>query len=147
MVTVPSMRPFAVPPARFAAPLLDDAHTTPVLPLVLFPVDPEVCAAPDVFAVPKAFVPGVLGVFAELPAPLGSLPELLRPPTFAGPLGTPLTPAVPAPADPAFGDPTALPVPAEGPLAAPPAEAPPPEEAPPPAEPPPPDPPPPPPPL
>jgi hypothetical protein len=34
-------------------------------------------------------------------------------------------PAVPAPAEPAFGDPTALPVPAVAPLAAPPPDAPP----------------------
>jgi hypothetical protein len=66
-----------------------------------------------------------------LPAPLGSLPALFRPPTLAGPDGTPLTPAVPAPAEPALGDPAALPVPPEGPLAAPPALPPPP--APPPA--------------
>jgi hypothetical protein len=75
-------------------------------------------AAPDEFAVPALLVPGAAS-FAELPAPLGSLPELLRPPTLAGPDGTPLTPAVPAPVAPAFGEPTALPLPAEGPLAAP----------------------------
>jgi hypothetical protein len=39
---------------------------------------------------------------------------------LAGPDGTPLTPAVPAPAEPALGEPTALPLPADGPLAAPP---------------------------
>src|SRR5437899_667063 len=83
---------------------------------------------PDELAVPALLVPGGGGeaTFAELPAPLGSLPELLRPPTLAGPDGTPLTPAVPAPAEPAFGEPTALPVPADGPLAAPPALPPPP---------------------
>jgi hypothetical protein len=69
----------------------------------------------------EAFVPGAEGVFAEFPAPLGSFPELFKPPTFAGPAGTPLTPAVPAPAEPALGDPAALPEPEEGPLAAPPA--------------------------
>src|SRR6267143_4931964 len=78
---------------------------------------------PDELAVPALLVPGGGGEasFAELPAPLGSLPELLRPPTLAGPDGTPLTPAVPAPAEPALGEPTALPLPADGPLAAAPA--------------------------
>lgn len=80
---------------------------------------------PDELAVPALLVPGGKAVLAELPAPLGSLPELLRPPTLAGPDGTPLTPAVPAPGEPAFGEPTALPVLAEGPLAAPPALPPP----------------------
>jgi hypothetical protein len=94
---------------------------------------------PDELAVPKVLVPGAVGTFAELPAPLGSLPKLLRPAALAGPDGTPLTAAVPAPADPAFGEPTALPVLADGPLAAPPADAPPAE---PPPEPPPPPPPP-----
>jgi hypothetical protein len=111
-VTVPSMRPpFPVPALVFAIPVV-------VNPVVL-PGDP------DEFAVPKVLVPGAVGTFAELPAPLGSLPELLSPPTLAGPDGTPLTPAVPAPADPAFGEPAAVPAPEEGPLAAPPADAPP----------------------
>ena len=105
----PSIRPPAPPPARL-------------------PADPVVVpdeGAPDEFAVPAELVPGVVGTFAALPAPLGSFAELFSPPALAGPLGTPLTPAVPAPAAPAFGEPVALPVPAEGPLAAPPAEAPP----------------------
>jgi len=109
------------------------------VPVVVDRPEPALLADPDEFAVPKLFVPGAVGTFAELPAPLGSLPELLSPPALAGPLGTPLTPAVPPPAEPAFGDPTALPVPAEGPLAAPPAEVPPLAE--PPADPPPPPPP------
>jgi hypothetical protein len=81
---------------------------------------------PIELAVPALLVPGGGGdaTLAELPALLGSLPELLSPPALAGPDGTPLTPAVPAPAEPALGEPTALPVPAEGPLAAPPALAP-----------------------
>jgi hypothetical protein len=83
--------------------------------------DPVVADDPEELAVPKLLVPGGVATFAELPAPLGSLPELLRPPALAGPDGTPLTPAVPAPADPAFGEPAALPLPADGPLAAPPA--------------------------
>jgi hypothetical protein len=114
------------------------------VPVVVDPLAPPAAAPgdPDEFAVPKVLVPGAAGAFAELPAPLGSLPELLSPPAFAGPFGTPLTLTEPAPAAPAFGDPTALPVPAEGPLAAPPDEAPP--ADPPPALPPPPPPPPPP---
>jgi hypothetical protein len=78
---------------------------------------------PEELAVPALLVPGGGGEasLAELPAPLGSLTELLRPPALAGPDGTPLTAAVPAPAEPAFGVPVALPEPADGPLAAPPA--------------------------
>jgi len=91
------------------------------------PAEPVVADDPDELAVPALLVPGGgEAVLAEAPAPLGSLPELLRPPTLAGPDGTPLMPAVPAPGEPAFGEPTALPVPAEGLLAAPPALLPPP---------------------
>jgi hypothetical protein len=43
------------------------------------------------------------GILEALPTPLGSLIELLVPPTLPGPAGTPLTPVVPAPADPALG--------------------------------------------
>jgi hypothetical protein len=85
-------------------------------------------------------VPGAAGDFAALPEPLGSFTELFKAPAFAGPLGTPLTAEVPAPVEPAFGEPTALPVPDVGPLAAPPAADPPddepPAEAPPPEAPP-----------
>jgi hypothetical protein len=87
--------------------------------------DDEVPAFDPVeFALPAALVPGAIavGTFAALPAPLGSLTELVNPPGFAGPGGLPLTAAEPAPADPALGDPTALLVPVLGPLAAPPAE-------------------------
>jgi hypothetical protein len=85
--------------------------------------DPVVEDEPVELAVPALLVPGGGGeaTLAELPAPLGSLPELLRPPALAGPDGTPLTPAVPAPAEPAFGEPAAPPLPADGPLVAPPA--------------------------
>src|ERR1700681_2254481 len=85
-VTVPSIRP------PFPILLL-------AVPVVLVPLAPPVAAPgdPDEFAVPKVLVPGAVGAFAELPAPLGSLLELLSPPAFAGPFGTPLTPAVPAP--------------------------------------------------
>jgi hypothetical protein len=82
-------------------------------------------------------MPGSLEAFAAFPAPLGSLPELLRPAAFAGPV-TPLIADVPAPAEPALGE-----APGDDPEAppadAPPAEAPPDEEPPP--EPPPPPPP------
>ena len=102
--------------------------------------DPVVTPArdPDELAVPALLVPGGGGELSleALPTPLGSLPELFSPPAFAGPEGTPLTPAVPAPAEPALGEPTALLLPAEGPLAAPPA-LPPPALAPPPLPPPP----------
>jgi hypothetical protein len=60
---------------------------------------------PDELAVPALLVPdGGAACLAELPAPLGSLPELFSPPEFAGPDGTPPTPDVPAPADPALGE-------------------------------------------
>jgi hypothetical protein len=55
------------------------------------------------------------GTLAALPMPLGSLTELLTPPTLPGPEGMPLTPVVPAPAEPALGvltpppDPAAVP--------------------------------------
>ncbi|MGJ4945431.1 hypothetical protein ACQR1W_33050 [Bradyrhizobium sp. HKCCYLS1011] len=81
---------------------------------------------PDDCAVPELLVPGAGGDanLDEFPAPLGSLPELLRPAALPGPDGTPFTPIDPAPAVPALGLPTALGLPAEGPLAAPPALAP-----------------------
>jgi len=87
------------------------------------PAEPVVIDDPDELAVPRLLVPGGVceTTFPGLPAPLGSLTELFRPPALAGPDGTPLTPAVPAPAEPAFGEPAALPVPGDGPLAAPPA--------------------------
>jgi hypothetical protein len=43
------------------------------------------------------------GILAALPMPLGSFTELLVPPALPGPAGTPLTAAVPAPAEPASG--------------------------------------------
>jgi hypothetical protein len=101
-LTVPSIRLPDVP--------------VPAIPVVDPPAAP---GDPVEFAVPKVLVPGGVGVFTALPAPLGSFAELLSPPTFAGPLGTPVTAVVPAPGAPAFGVPTALPVPTLGPLAAP----------------------------
>src|SRR5882757_5095392 len=108
-----SLRSTALPSASIAASSLVFDFAVPV-------VTPA--PGPDVLAVPALLVPGGGGAVSldELPAPLGSLTELFSPPAFAGPDGTPLTPDVPAPADPALGEPTALPLPAEGPLAAPP---------------------------
>ena len=108
------------------SPLLDEPVTS--LPPGADRADPVVTPAaefagePDELAVPALLVPGAGGAasFEEFPAPLGSLPELFRPPALAGPDGTPLTPAVPAPAEPVLGEPAAVP-PADGPLAAPPA--------------------------
>lgn len=112
--------PLSCGPVAAVPPVVDLAE-----PVVID--EPVVAEDPDELAVPALLVPGGGGAtFAEFPAPLGSLPELLRPPTLAGPDGTPLTPAVPAPGEPAFGEPAALPLPAGGPLAAPPALPPPP---------------------
>ena len=111
---VPDGRPPERAPTGFEGVVPAEAPLPPP------PLEPE----PEELAVPNALVPGAVGLLTELPAPLGSLPELFKPPTLAGPEGTPLTAAVPAPAEPAFGDPTAL-LPAEGPLAAPPADPPP----------------------
>jgi hypothetical protein len=63
-----------------------------------------------IFQCPGVFVPLMLGggTLEALPMPLGSLIELLLPPTLPGPAGIPLTPVVPAPADPAFGVPVGL---------------------------------------
>jgi hypothetical protein len=74
-----------------------DAAPEPVpVPVVGVPLD----VAPLEFAVPTEFVPGGGGdaTLDALPTPLGSLIELLRPPALAGPDGTPLVAAVPAPA-------------------------------------------------
>jgi hypothetical protein len=113
-----SLRSTVLFSSAIAASVLVCEPAAPVVtPGAVLTPEPEDCA------VPALLVPGDGGEasLAEFPAPLGSLPELFNPPTFAGPDGTPLTPAVPAPAEPAFGDPAALPVPAEGALAAPPA--------------------------
>src|SRR6202012_4245883 len=113
-VTVPSMRPPTAPPAGLPA------VPTVVEPRGALPVE---AADPEELAVPAELVPGVFSAFATLPAPLGSLPELLRPPTLPGPV-TPLTPAVPAPAEPALGAPPDTP-PADVPPADPPPAEPP----------------------
>src|SRR5665213_461982 len=86
----------------------------------LLPAEPVVMEEPDELAVPARLVPGggSDATLPALPAPLGSLPELLRPAALAGPGGTPLTPALPAPAEPALGEPAGLAVPAAPPPAA-----------------------------
>jgi hypothetical protein len=89
------------------------AWPEPARPTVVVESDgagPLAAGGPDELAVPKELVPGAV-VFAEFPAPLGSFAELLRPPTLAGPFGTPLTEDVPAPAEPALGVPAADPPP------------------------------------
>jgi hypothetical protein len=85
---------------------------------------PVLAPPPDDCAVPAVLVPGAggdarLDAFA---APLGSSPALLSPPGAAGPGGTPLMPCDPAPAEPALGEPAALPLllPADDPPADPP---------------------------
>ena len=57
----------------------------PLVPALL-PAEPVVID-PDELAVPALFVPGGGSetTLPELPAPLGSLPELFRPPALAGP--------------------------------------------------------------
>src|SRR6202171_1296445 len=104
-----SLRATALSSASTAASPLVDGSVTEVPPVfdLAEPVvsdDPVVADDPDELAVPALLVPGGGGeaTFAELPAPLGSLPELLRPSTLAGPDGTPLTPGVAAPREPAF---------------------------------------------
>jgi hypothetical protein len=76
------------------------------------PADPVVTPPPEDCAVPALLVPGAGGEASldEFPAPLGSSPALFNPPGLAGPGGTPLMPDVPAPAEPALGEPAALPL-------------------------------------
>jgi hypothetical protein len=113
-LAVPSMRPPTAPPAGLpAVPTVVDPNGAP----------PPAAADPEELAVPNELVPGVLADLAALPAPLGSLPELLRPAAFPGPV-TPFTAVVPAPAEPALGALPVAPVPA-APADAPPADPPP----------------------
>jgi hypothetical protein len=79
--------------------------------------EPVVTPPPDDWAVPALLVPGAggdasLDEFAALP---GSWPALFNPPGLAGLGDTPVTPCVPAPAEPALGEPAALPLPADDP--------------------------------
>jgi hypothetical protein len=78
---------------------------------------PVLTPAPDDCAVPALLVPAGEASLDEFAAPLGSSPALFNPPGFAGPDGMPLILDVPAPAEPAFGEPAALLLPADGPLA------------------------------
>lgn len=73
---------------------------------------PVLAPLPDDCAVPDELVPGDCGDAWRdaLPAPLGSSLEFFNPPGAAGPGGTPLTPCDPAPAEPALGEPAALPL-------------------------------------
>ena len=98
-----------------ASPVVDVfgpvTFTLPVAGGVVEPVAvPDVDEPPLELAVPSEFVPGDGGgaSFAALPCPLGSLTTLPVPPGLAGPAGTPLVAALPAPAEPAAGEPTAL---------------------------------------
>src|SRR4029079_11392884 len=76
------------------------------------------------WGVPSRLVPGGGGEASleAFPAPLGFSPALLSPPGAAGPGGTPLMLCEPAPAEPALGEPAALPLllPADEPPADPP---------------------------
>jgi hypothetical protein len=70
--------------------------------------EPVVTPPPDDWAVPAELVPGGGGDASPdgFAAPLG----LFNPPGLAGPDGTPVVPCVPAPAEPALGEPAALPL-------------------------------------
>jgi hypothetical protein len=85
---------------------------------------PVLTPLPDDCAVPAELVPGPgrVACLDALPAPLGSSAALFNPPGAAGPGGTPLIPCEPAPAEPALGEPAALPLllPADDPPADPP---------------------------
>src|SRR2546421_13129843 len=80
--------------------------------------EPVVAGDPDELAVPALLGPGGgEAILAEFPAPLGSLAGVLRPPTIAGPGGTPPSPALPAPREPGLCEPAAPAVPAGSPPA------------------------------
>jgi hypothetical protein len=82
-----------------------------VTPLPVLARDPDDCEAPAVLVPGAGLVPGTGDACLDaFPAPLGSSLALLSPPGAAGPEGTPLTPCEPAPAEPALGEPAALPL-------------------------------------
>jgi hypothetical protein len=121
-----SSSPIAASPLRWG-PVISvrdppDLADPVVTPLPVFALLPDDCA------VPEELVPGVCGDAWRdaLPAPLGSSLEFFNPPGAAGPGGTPLMPCDPAPAEPALGEPAALPLvlPADDPPADPPADPP-----------------------
>ncbi len=92
--------------ARHAVPDPADLPEPVVTPLPVLTPPPDDCAVPALL-VPGAGGDACLDAFA---APLGSSPALFNPPGLAGPDGTPLMPCVPAPAEPALGEPAALPL-------------------------------------
>jgi hypothetical protein len=108
-----SLRSIALSSARIAASPLSIGPVAAVPPGAEPVVTPalEFTAEPDELAVPALLVPGAGGeaTLAEFATPLGSLAELLTPPALAGP-DTPLTADGPAPAEPALGEPAALPL-------------------------------------
>jgi hypothetical protein len=98
--------PFARNAPSPAGTLLKDCAARSSLPgFAGFPVALERDGSGDGLAMPVVVSLLKLGLF---PLPLGLLPELFNPAALAGPGGTPLTPVVPAPADPARGEPAAL---------------------------------------
>lgn len=89
----------------------DDRAEPVVTPLPVLAGDPDDCAVPAVLVPGAGLVPERGDTCLEaFPAPLGSSLALLSPPGAAGPDGTPLTPCDPAPAEPALGEPAALPL-------------------------------------
>jgi hypothetical protein len=93
-----------------ASPLLCGAVISADLPEpVVTPL--PVLTGPDDCAVPEVLVPGAGGdaSLEAFAAPLGSSPALFNPPGAAGPGGMPLVPCESAPAEPALGEPAALP--------------------------------------
>ena len=78
-------------------------------PRARFLAEPVVTDDPDVLAVPRLLVPGGGSevTVPELLGPPGLMAELLMPPVLAV-SGAPVTPAVPVPAEPEFGEPVAL---------------------------------------
>ena len=89
------MQPPVAPPAGL-----------PAVPTVVEPIGapPALDVDPEELAVSAELVPGTLDAFGALLAPLGSLPELLRPPTLAGSVAPSavLAPAEPTPCAPAY---------------------------------------------
>ncbi|MFL6827377.1 MAG: hypothetical protein ACJ8E2_13035, partial [Bradyrhizobium sp.] len=76
-----------------------------------FLAEPVVTDDPDALAVPRLFVPGGGGSEATVPellGPPGFMAELLMPPALPVSEGVPVTPGVPVPAEPGFGEAVAL---------------------------------------
>jgi hypothetical protein len=111
--------PIAESPLR-CGPVIS-VRDPPVAEPVVIPL-PVLLPLPDDCAVPEELVPGAEGDACRVAfaAPLGSSLEFFNPPGAAGPGGTPLMPCEPAPAEPALGEPAALPLLDEDPPADPP---------------------------